>query len=45
MTRPADMPELAGYIAEALSGTRSAASIAKDVTRFRGRLSKLHFVR
>ena len=42
---PADMPELAGYIAEALSGARAAGSIAEDVTRFRRRFSRLHFIR
>jgi len=41
----ADMPELAGYIAEALSGARASQSVAKDVTNFRQRFSKLHFVR
>jgi len=42
---PDDMPELAGYIAEALSGARASPSIANDVTKFRRRFSKLHFVR
>jgi len=42
---PADMPELAGYIAEALSGARAPRSIADDVTNFRRRFSRLHFVR
>jgi glycine hydroxymethyltransferase len=42
---PGDMPELAGYIAEALSGTRALHAIADDVTKFRRRFSKLHFVR
>jgi glycine hydroxymethyltransferase len=41
----ADMPELAGYIAEALSNACAAGSIAEDVTRFRRRFSTLHFVR
>jgi glycine hydroxymethyltransferase len=42
---PADMPELAGYIAEALSSTGSLHAIANDVTNFRRRFSQLHFVR
>ncbi|CAN7179361.1 aminotransferase class I/II-fold pyridoxal phosphate-dependent enzyme [Bosea sp. LjRoot9] len=42
---PADMPELAGYITEGLSGSRSADAIAKDVTAFRGRFRELHFMR
>jgi len=42
---PADMPELAGYIAEALSGARAPRSIADDVTNFRRRFARLHFVR
>ena len=41
----ADMPELAGYIAEGLNGSRSAAAIARDVTAFRGRFRELHFMR
>jgi len=40
-----DMPELAGYIAEALGATRSSQSIAADVTEFRRRFPTLHFVR
>ena len=42
---PADMPELAGYVAEALSGTRAPHSIAADVTKFRRRFPTLHFIR
>jgi glycine hydroxymethyltransferase len=42
---PADMPELAGYIAEGLSGARPAEAVAKDVTAFRQRFAKLHFMR
>jgi ornithine cyclodeaminase/alanine dehydrogenase-like protein (mu-crystallin family) len=42
---PADMPELAGYIAEALSETRTLPAIARDVTNFRRRFSTLHFIR
>ena len=41
----ADMPELAGYIAEGLNGSRPAQAVAKDVTAFRGRFRKLHFMR
>ena len=42
---PADMPELAGYIAEGLNGSRSAEAVARDVTAFRGRFRELHFMR
>lgn len=42
---PADMPELAGYIAEGLNGARPAEVIAKDVTAFRQRFTTLHFMR
>jgi glycine hydroxymethyltransferase len=42
---PADMPELAGYIAETLSAARPPRSVAGDVTNFRRRFSTLHFVR
>lgn len=42
---PADMPELAGYIAEGLSGARPAEAVAKDVTAFRQRFTTLHFMR
>jgi glycine hydroxymethyltransferase len=42
---PADMPELAGYIAEGLNGSRPAEAIAKDVTAFRSRFRTLHFMR
>jgi glycine hydroxymethyltransferase len=41
----ADMPELAGYIAEGLSGSRPAEPVAKDVTAFRSRFRELHFMR
>jgi len=41
----ADMPELAGYIAEGLNGSRPAGAVAKDVTAFRGRFRSLHFMR
>jgi glycine hydroxymethyltransferase len=43
--RPADMPELAGYIAEALSETRALSAIAREVANFRRRFSELHFIR
>ncbi|MDR6872667.1 glycine hydroxymethyltransferase [Bosea sp. BE125] len=42
---PADMPELAGYITEGLSGSRPAEAVAKDVTAFRARFRELHFMR
>lgn len=42
---PADMPELAGYIAEGLSGARAAEAVARDVTALRSRFTKLHFMR
>ncbi len=42
---PEDMPELAGYIAEGLNGSRSAPAIARDVTAFRQRFRTLHFMR
>ncbi len=42
---PADMPELAGYIAEGLNGSRPAEAIARDVTAFRGKFRALHFMR
>ncbi|MEZ5832038.1 MAG: aminotransferase class I/II-fold pyridoxal phosphate-dependent enzyme [Dongiaceae bacterium] len=41
----AEMPELASYIADALSGARPARSVAEDVTGFKRRFSELHFVR
>jgi glycine hydroxymethyltransferase len=41
---PADMPELAGFIAGALARDASRA-LAEDVTTFRRRFSSLHFVR
>ena len=39
------MPELAGYIADGLSGARPDEAIASDVTAFRRRFGKLHYVR
>ena len=40
-----DMPELAGFIAEGLNGSRPADAIARDVTAFRQRFKTLHFMR
>jgi glycine hydroxymethyltransferase len=42
---PADMPELAGCIADALSASCPLESVAARVTEFRRRFSTLHFVR
>ncbi len=42
---PADMLELAGYIAEGLSGSRPTEAVARDVTAMRGRFRALHFMR
>ncbi len=42
---PEHMPELAGYIADVLTGRRAAQSVAPEVTAFRRRFSQLHFVR
>ncbi len=42
---PAEMPELAGYLAEGLNGTRPAEAIARDVTAFRQRFTGLHYMR
>jgi glycine hydroxymethyltransferase len=42
---PADMPQLATFIAEALNGARPAEEVAKDVTAFRQGFSTLRFVR
>jgi glycine hydroxymethyltransferase len=41
----ADMPELAGYIADALAGKREPRSVAAHVTNFRRRFAQLHYVR
>lgn len=41
----ADMPELAGFIAEGLNGSRPPEAIARDVTAFRQRFRTLHFMR
>jgi glycine hydroxymethyltransferase len=42
---PEHMPELAGYIADVLTGRRAAQSVAPEVTAFRRRFTRLHFVR
>ena len=42
---PQDMPELAGFIADVLKGTRAAQSVAPEVTAFRRRFTKLHHMR
>ncbi len=41
---PADMPELAGYIARALENPEAAGEIAPEITEFRRRFTTLHFV-
>jgi glycine hydroxymethyltransferase len=41
---PAEMPELAGYVARALENPAGAADVARDVTSFRRRFSSLRFV-
>jgi glycine hydroxymethyltransferase len=40
-----DMPVVAGFIADVLSGKRAAQSVAPEVAAFRSRFSRLHFVR
>lgn len=42
---PADMPELARYIAEGLNGSRPDEAVAADVTAFRARFRELHYMR
>jgi glycine hydroxymethyltransferase len=42
---PADMPELARFIADALADDRASRSLAENVTTFRRRFSSLHFIR
>jgi glycine hydroxymethyltransferase len=42
---PADMPQLATFIADVLNGIRAPEEVAKDVTAFRKEFNKLHFVR
>ena len=41
----ADMPELAGLIARALTGNEAPEAVAADVSAFRARFDRLHFVR
>jgi glycine hydroxymethyltransferase len=41
----ADMPELAGHLADALGGSRPPEAIARDVSAFRRRFTQLHFMR
>jgi glycine hydroxymethyltransferase len=41
----ADMPQLADFIADTLSGARSAEGVARDVKTFRKRFNRLHFIR
>ena len=40
-----DMPQVARFIGDVLTGRRSAQSVAPEVAAFRSRFSKLHFVR
>jgi glycine hydroxymethyltransferase len=42
---PAEMPELANYLSDALSGNSHPRSIAETVARFRRRFTTRHFVR
>jgi glycine hydroxymethyltransferase len=42
---PDDMPTLARFIGDVLSGRRSAQSVAPEVAAWRARFDKLHFVR
>jgi glycine hydroxymethyltransferase len=39
-----DMPELAALVARALRGNDASADVAADVTAFRRRFNKLHYV-
>ena len=43
--KPTDMPILARFIGDVLTGKRSAQSVAPEVAEFRRRFDKLHFVR
>ena len=40
-----DMPELAALIARALKGNERPEAVAADVTAFRCRFDRLHFIR
>lgn len=42
---PAEMPELAQLLARALLGNVEPETVAADVTAFRGRFTRLHFMR
>jgi len=42
---PAEMPELAQLLARALLGNAEPEAVAPDVTAFRGRFTRLHYVR
>jgi glycine hydroxymethyltransferase len=39
------MKELAGFIAEALGGNRAPEEVGRDVTAFRRRFTRLHYLR
>jgi glycine hydroxymethyltransferase len=41
----ADMAAVASFMADVLNGRRGAASVAREVTAFRRRFAKLHYVR
>ena len=40
-----DMPAVAGFIADVLTGRRAAQSVAPEVAAFRSQFDHLHFVR
>lgn len=40
-----DMPQVARFIADVLTGKRQAQSVAPEVAAFRAQFSKLHFIR
>jgi glycine hydroxymethyltransferase len=42
---PGDMPALAGFIADALTGARPAEVVAPEVATFRRQFTKVHFIR
>ncbi len=42
---PGDMKDLAGYIAEALEGNRAPEDVARDVSAFRRRFTRLRYIR
>lgn len=42
---PADMPVLARFIGDVLTGRRSAQSVAPEVAAWRSRFDRLHFIR